>query len=186
MTLRKLLMILVALSFMAQMNAALALDMPWSDAAKYRTECRRSCVEDSFGKGRADEIGMRCSAKCNHLPTSPREQWAEYDKCAARRTDYLEFQNKNAALLEICERALQDRLEACRKKYQPKSNSKPKTEYVPGQFADEYVRQRNHEECNTSVRQSQSEECRTVRVDSYTKELLGRGECVKPSNSRPR
>lgn len=186
MTIRRLLMSLVIMSLMFQVNATLAFDMPWSDSANYRSECRRSCVEDSFGKGRVGEIRMLCSSKCDHLPVSPREQWAEYDYCIARRNAYLDFQNKNAALLENCQRALQDRLEDCRNKYQPNSNSKSKKEYVPGQIAEEHLRQIKHEECSTAVQKSQSEECANVSVESYMKKLLSHGECVKPSVRRPR
>ena len=65
-----------------------AFNWPWSDASKYRSECKQACVEDSFGKGTAGEIAYRCNNKCDGLPTSPTEQWANYDRCLVVQEEF--------------------------------------------------------------------------------------------------
>ena len=164
-----------------------AFDLPWSDATKYRTECRRSCIESSFGKGKAPEINMRCSAKCDHLPISPREEWNNYDHCEARNQEHRDFYTNKAGLITRCDQAQELRLEECRRRYGRKGNVKPATRYVPGSIADDYMRDQGLEECQRTAKQNDSPECRQIFIEKITVDTLRRpSDCTKPSVARPR
>jgi hypothetical protein len=163
-----------------------AFDLPWSDAAKYRTECRRSCIDSSFGKGRAPEIVMRCSARCDHLPLSPEEQWGDYDHCEALNKKHRDFYAKNAGLITRCEQAQELRLQECRTRYGRKDNAKPRGRYVPGAIADKYMRDLDLEECEKDAKLL-SPECSQISQEKFAVDILSSpSECKKPSVARPR
>ncbi len=162
-------------------SVALAFNFPWSDASKYRSECSKSCIEESFGKARVSEINMRCSSRCDHLPWSPKDLWESYDRCESINQRYKDFYKKNGSEIASCQLARDEMLNKCKKQY---GSKKTTSNYVPGDYANEHIRERNYEQCQQRVRDAETAQCSKLAI-----ETIGVGapqECSRPTVSRPK
>jgi len=174
-----------------------------SDASKYRNECRKACVEDSFGRAQAREIQMRCSAKCDDLPLSPRDQWDTFDSCESNKERYNAFYSKNSSLLQKCESDLNRRAEQCRQRALTSSTGNT-SRHSGGEDSslafhrraaeagmnairspqfDEYVTN----QCRDTALKALSSECRSVRMDQVLVDYSHQQkDCSRPTVARPR
>lgn len=134
---------------------------PWGDASKYRNECKRTCIEDSFGKANAREIDMRCSSKCNVLPYSPKDQWEFYDHCTSFKNERRLRMLKLEPLRIGCESTLNKKLKGCEK--------------------DKLYK----EICEREIKQSESNECKEAWIAKMEHDYADKTECNQPEVRRP-
>jgi hypothetical protein len=176
-----------------------------SDASKYRNECRKACVEDGFGRAQAPEIQMRCSAKCDDLPLSPRDQWDAFDACESEKERHKAFYAQNSSLLKMCEVELDTRERQCQRTAlsstagsgpRPSGREDPAFEFhrkaiEAGQNAVRHTPQYKDfvkDQCRDKAHKERSSECvslglEKIRVDFFQER---RGGCSPPTVARPR
>lgn len=163
---------------------AQAFNFPWSDSAKYRRECTKACIEESFGKAKAFEINQRCSSKCDHLPLSPKEVWEAYDHCMSAQKQYIDFYKKNIAQLDSCEAEKAQKLTICKKSYGSSPDSQRSGGYIPGQVYKDHLREQALEKCQLDVSESVSKQCHQLTIARIS--IGGPIECAEPKIPRPR
>jgi hypothetical protein len=161
-----------------------AFNFPWSDSAKYRRECTKSCIEDSFGKAKALEINQRCSNKCGHLPLSPKDIWDAYDHCDSIQKKYQFFYQKYGAELATCDAEKDQKSLLCKKKYGPLPDGKQSSGYLPGQVYKDYLREEALEDCQRENNYSTSKQCHQLNLERIS--IGAPVECSKPRIQRPR
>lgn len=159
-----------------------AFTFPWSDAAKYKNECTKACVEESFGKAKALEINQRCGSKCDHLPLSPKDQWDKYDYCEKLAKDHRDFYQKFGNQLSTCDTERDQKMTECKKKNGLNTTNTPK-EYVPGQIYKAHLLEQGLENCKQEVNASESAICRQLYIDRISIGSLP--TCSKPEVKRP-
>lgn len=152
----------LSIAFSLMFCTSLAYAWPWGDSSKYRNECYQACVEDSFGKAKANEINQRCSNKCNSLPISPRIQWDTYDHCVAYKQEKYDKMIKSQSVRESCQQDFERKSKRCDKE-------------------ESFLK----ESCLTGIRSEQPKSCADARIDEFWYRELASSDCVKPSVPRP-